>query len=141
MKLSAPGECTAAYTTNGKPPSGEDDSGLSEVEVPLTRGGRGYLIENRNLMVYPEAPGSFLLDDSSLPSGKVLKAAAFSSSGEMGRSVTRVYFLTQEFSRLFPGCLTVSVAADPAGLLDHERGILATGAAYEVGRRRRRQRN
>jgi hypothetical protein len=132
VRLSAPEGSTVAFTTNGKTPSPEDDSGSSEVEVVLTRGGTGYLIENRDLMVYPEAPGSFLLDDPSLPSGKVLKAAAFSPSGEMGRSVTRVYFLTQEFSRLFPGCLTVSVAADPAGLLDHERGILAAGAAYEV---------
>jgi hypothetical protein len=132
VSLHAPKGYTIAFTTDGKLPSSGDDSGLSEVEVLLARGGRGYLIENRDLMVYPEAPESFLLDDPSLPSGKVLRAALRSPSGEMGKPVTRVYFLTHEFFRLFPGCLTVSVVADPADLLEHEKGILAAGAVYDT---------
>ena len=132
VRLSAPEGYTIAFTTNGKPPSLEDDSGLSEVEVVLTRGVTGYLIENRDLMVYSGFPRYYLHDDPSLPSGIVLKAALCPRPGEMGETVTRVYFLTEDHARLFPGCLVISVAADPADLLDYEKGILATGAVYEA---------
>lgn len=113
VKASAPEGYTLALTTNGKEPSSEDDSGLRKAEVLLTRGGEGYLIENRDLMVYPEIPESFLLDDPSLPSGRVLRAALVSASGRVEKDETGVFFLTSD-------------------MLDYDRGILATGAVYDA---------
>ena len=43
--LSAPKGYTIAFTTDGKPPSFDDDSGSSEIEVVMKRGGSGCLIE------------------------------------------------------------------------------------------------
>ncbi len=131
VTLSAPEGCTVAFTTDGRLPTAEDDSGLQEIKVELGDRGTGYLIEHRDLMVYPEFAKSFLLDDPSLPSGVVLRAAAVSSSGVLGEPETKIFFPGLNFADLYPQCLIVSVIIDPEDLLDHEKGILASGAVYD----------
>jgi len=130
VTLSAPEGCSVAFTQNGKLPTAGDDSGQQTVEITLKSGGTGYLIGNRDLMVYPEFPGSFMLDDPSLPSGCVLRAAAISQNGEVGTVWTQVYFLGGELTARFNGCLVISIVTDPSNLLDYDTGILATGAIY-----------
>ena len=132
VTITAPEGCTVAYTTNGALPTAEHDSGMQTVEVTLECGGSGYLIEHREHMMYPEVPNSRLLDDPSLPAGKVLRAAAVSPSGEIGEAETRVYFPGVDLTASFPECLVVSIVTDPANLLDYETGILTPGALYDV---------
>lgn len=132
VTITAPEGFTIAFTTNGNPPSLENDSGLSSLEIEISRGGQGYLMENRNLMVFPGVSRSYLRDNPSLPSGKVLRTALISPSGELEEMGKKVYFLTSDFISLFPGCLAISVVVDPICLLDYETGILATGAVYDA---------
>ena len=132
VTLSAPEGCTIAFTTDGRIPTAREDCGLQEVDIVLEDGGTGYLIRNRDRMVYPDLSRSFLLDDPTLPSSRVLRACTISPSGEAGEPDTKVYFLNKDFHRLFPGCLVLSITADPDDLLDYEHGILAAGAFYDT---------
>ncbi|MBP5255091.1 MAG: CotH kinase family protein [Lachnospiraceae bacterium] len=136
VTITAPEGCTIAYTTNGKTPTAADDTGRTEVRVVLSKGGDGYLIQHRDLLMIPELPARMVLADPSLPSGKVLRAAAVSQTGEAGEAVTKVYFLQTDFEKRFPGCLVVSIVADPADLLDYETGILTPGAIFDAWKRK-----
>ena len=132
--LSAPEGYTVAFTRDGSIPTAEDDSGLQSAEIELRQDAPGYLIQNRSLMVYPDFADSFLLEDPTLPEGCVLRAAAVSPAGEIGPVETKVYFSGVDFASCFPGCLVLSIVADPADLLDYETGILAAGALYDAWR-------
>lgn len=134
VTLTAPEGCTVAFTTNGKEPSSGDDSGLSETEVVLGKQGSGYLIDHRDLLTYPDLSFSFLLDDPSLPSANILRAASVSPAGELGKTETKIYFLNVDFQRLFPDCLVISIVTDPENLLDYDKGILTPGAIYDAWR-------
>ena len=131
VTLSAPENCTIAFTVNGKTPSSDDDSGLSEIEVTLGKTGSHYLIDHRELMSYSDLSFSFLLDDPSLPSASILRAAPVSPDGVIGEIDTRVYFVDVDFPRLFPDCLILSIVTDPGNLLDYETGILTPGKIYD----------
>ena len=131
VTLTAPEGCTLAWTVNGKVPGPADDTGTRTVRLVLTQGWMGYLIRNREKMMYPEDKGACLLADPSLPAGHVVTAAVVTPGGEMGEPVTRVYFPGLDMDRLFPGCLVVSLVTDPVNLLDPETGILTPGNIYE----------
>ncbi len=131
VTISAPENCTIAFTVNGKTPSSDDDSGLSEIEVTLGKSGTDYLINHRELMSYSDLSFSFLLDDPSLPSASILRAVPVSPEGVVGETVTRVYFIDVDFPRLFPDCLILSIVTDPDNLLDYETGILTPGRIYD----------
>ncbi len=134
VTLSAPENCTIAFTVNGKTPSLDDDSGLSEIEVTLGKSGSDYLIDHRELMSYSDLSFSFLLDDPSLPSASILRAAPVSPEGMIGETDTRVYFIDINLPRLFPDCLILSIVTDPDNLIDYETGILTPGRIYDVWR-------
>ncbi len=131
VTLSAPENCTIAFTVDGKTPSSNDDSGLSEIEVTFGKTGSNYLIDHRELMSYSDLSFSFLLDDPSLPSASILRAAPVSPEGVIGETDTRVYFIDVDFPRLFPDCLILSIVTDPDNLLDYETGILTPGRIYD----------
>ena len=134
VTLSAPENCTIAFTVNGKTPSLDDDSGLSEIEVTLGKSGSDYLIDHRELMSYSDLSFSFLLDDPSLPSASILRAAPVSPEGMIGETDTRVYFIDVNLPRLFPDCLILSIVTDPDNLIDYETGILTPGRIYDEWR-------
>lgn len=60
VTLSAPEGCTIAFTTDGRIPTAREDCGLQEVDIVLEDDGTGYLIRNRDRMVYPDLFRSFL---------------------------------------------------------------------------------
>ena len=133
MHIKAPEGYTIAYTTNGTKPSGKDASGKSELDVTLNRSMSGYLVEHRELLLYPGLVSFPLLQDESLPAGVVLNTALVDSKGTVGDKIqTNVYFLNVDFAKNFPGCMVVSITTDPQNLLDYKTGILATGAVYDV---------
>ena len=134
VKLTAPEGYTIAFRTDGTFPTASDDSRKSVVEVELSKNTAGYLAEHKELQIMKDFPGSKLQDDPDLPSGAILCAALVDSEGTIGDPEIKVYYLGLDFDELFPGFLVLSVATDPANLLDYERGILATGAVYDAWR-------
>ena len=132
VTLSAPEGCTIAYTTDGHIPDAANDSGQTVVNIRLKPSGTGYLIKHRDRMIYPDFSGFTLLDDPSLPSGIVLRAAAAHPDGSTGPVQTNVYFKDMDFPSRYPGCLVLSVVVDPDDLLDYDTGILAAGAFYDA---------
>lgn len=134
VHMKAPAGYTIAFTTNGTIPSGKDASGRSELDVTLNRSMSGYLVEHRELLLYPELVADFLLlQDDSLPAGVVLNTALVDSKGTVGDKIqTNVYFLNVDFAKKFPGCPVVSITTDPQNLLDYKTGILTTGAVYDA---------
>ena len=137
VALEAPEGCTVAFTTDGRTPTPADDSGSRRVQVELEALGedvRGYLVSHASLMLPPDDPNARLLDSPLLPSGRVLRACAVRPDGTLGAPEARTYLLGIDLAQRFPGCPVVSVVVDPSDLLDYERGILATGAAYDAWR-------
>ena len=133
VHMKAPAGYTIAFTTNGTMPSGKDASGKSELDVTLNRSMSGYLVEHRELLLYPELADFPLLQDESLPAGVVLNTALVDRKGTVGDKIqTNVYFLNVDFARKFPGCPVVSITTDPQNLLDYKTGILTTGAVYDA---------
>ena len=131
VRIDAPDGFRIAYTTNGCVPGRGDDSGRSSVTVRLKAGEGGYLIGHRDQMVFP-TDSTPILENADLPQGRVLCAALLDPSGEVVLRETRVYFFGEDFYTRFPGCLIVSVYADPDDLLDYDRGILVTGAVFDA---------
>ena len=131
VTVTAPAGCSVAWTVNGKAPQPADDTGVQSVRLTLSQGWSGYLIRNRERMMYPEDIGATLIDDLSLPTGHVVTAAVVTPEGEMGEPVSRVYFPGLDMESLFPGCLVVSIVTDPKNLLDAQTGILTPGNMYE----------
>ena len=135
VELEAPDGCTVALTTDGSSPTAERDTGCGSVRLTLDALGRtvrGYLAGHRALMFMPVDPNQYMLDDPHLPSGRVLRAAAVRDGELVGKPIERVFFLGASFGARFPGCLVMSLVVDRDDLLDYERGILATGAAYDA---------
>ena len=132
VKLTAPEGYTIAVRTDGTLPTAEDDSGNCVVEVELSKNTARYLAEHRKLQIMKDFTESKLRDDADLPSGVMLCAALVDSEGTIGEPEIKVYYLGLDFDELFPGFLILSVATDPANLLDYDKGILATGAVYDT---------
>ena len=133
VHMKAPEGYTIAFTTNGTTPTGKDDGGKSELEVTLDRNMSGYLADHRDLILCSEFKRSVLCQDDSLPAGIVLNTALVDSKGTVSDRVkTEVYFLEADFAKRFPGCLVVSLIADPRDLLDYKTGIYASGAVYDA---------
>ena len=133
VHMKAPEGYTIAFTTNGTMPSGKDASGKSELEVTLNRNMSGYLVDHRDMILYPEFGKSVLCQDDSLPAGIVLNTALVDDKGTVSDKVkTDVFFLEADFAKRFPGCLVVSLTVDPRDLLDYKTGIYASGAVYDT---------
>ena len=135
VTVTAPEGYTVAFRTDGTLPTAKDDSGSSEVSVELAKNTARYLIGNRELQIMKDFSHSKLLDDPSLPSGVMFCAAAVDAEGKVGKPEIKTYFPGLGFNELYPDCLVLSVMTDPAGLLDYNRGILATGAVYDKWRK------
>ena len=134
VEVEAPIGCTVALTTDGSAPTAAHDTGQRQVRTTLEALGRsvtGHLFKHRDLMLMREDPDQLLFDSPNLPSGRVLRAAAVRDGAVVGEPTTRVFLLGTDLAQRFPGCLVVSIVADPADLLDYERGILAKGAIYD----------
>ena len=133
VHMKAPEGQTIAFTTNGTTPSGKNASGKSELEITLNRNMSGYLVDHRDLILYPELGISVLCQDESLPAAVVLNTAMVDEKGIVSDKVqTNVYFLEADFAGRFPNCLIVSVITDPRDLLDYKTGIYASGSVYNA---------
>lgn len=131
LTLTAPKGATVAYTTDGSTPTAAHDTGKATLTLSLAPLEAHTLASQASAMLFPDLAQQFN-DAPDLPSGVIVRAAACGASGSIGAPTTHVYFLGIDFSERFPECLVASVAVDPVDLLDHERGILATGAVYET---------
>ncbi len=134
VTLTAPKGYSVAYTTDSSQPGIADDSGKRRVRVSLNRSMAGNLINHSQLMTLPVLHKASFQDDSSLPFGCVLRSVLIGPDGETGDVGTEVYFLGNDFSAKYPGCMVVSIVADPDDLLDYDSGILAAGAVYDSWR-------
>ena len=132
LTITAPQGYTVAYTTDGTVPTIEDDSRKQSISIVLKPGTEGYLIKHADLQLMPEYKDMHLLEDPSLPAGRMVTAALVNHAGELEDMRSEVYFLSPSFSELFPGALVFSVMIDPYSLLDYDTGILATGAVYDA---------
>ena len=135
LSLTAPEGYTIAYTTDGTVPLLKNDSGRSSLRIRLRKGTEGYLIGHADLQIIPDYKDAHLLDDPSLPAGRIITAALVDKSGSVGMPESKVFFIGTEFDKLFPGALVLSVITDPENLLDYGTGILATGAVYDAWKR------
>lgn len=86
----------------------------------------GTLVSHAEEMTNPGE--SLISDNEALPYGVVLRLAAVDPQGTVREYRTEVYLLSEDLSAHRPGCLNVSLAADPADLVDYEQGILVKGA-------------
>ncbi len=135
LSLTAPEGYTIAYTTDGTVPLLKNDSGRSSLRIRLRKGTEGYLIKHADLQIIPDYKDAHLLDDPSLPGGRIITVALVDKSGSVGMPESKVFFIGTEFDKLFPGALVLSVITDPENLLDYGTGILATGAVYDAWKR------
>ena len=133
VTLRAPEGFSLACTTDGSVPTVEDDCGQSELNVRLDQPSH-YLSDHRDAMVCPDFMRYELIADQELPGGTVLTISLVRSDGTLSKPVSKVYFLGLDFDKLFPNCLILSIYTDPAGLLDYQTGILASGAIYDAWR-------
>ena len=131
VTLTAPKGSTIAYTTDGRVPTADDDTGKALVRVRLRSDEAGYLVQHADLMGFSEVVEMRLYESASLPDERVLRAALVNESGEIGEVVTRAYLLDVDLAKRFPNCLVISIVTDPANLLDYDTGIMALGAAYD----------
>ncbi len=131
VTIMAPEGCTLALTTDGTEPAASDDTHLAVVRVTLESASGHYLMEHKDLMLYPEFPQINMYESDRLPSGRVLNVAPVDSAGKIGNTVSKVYFLDTDLYKRFPDCLILSVTVDPDDLLNYDDGILAAGAVYD----------
>ena len=134
VELTAPKGYTIAFTTDASLPKIEDDCGSNRVDVHLSSSMTGTLISHSDLMQLPVLEEAKLRDDPSLPFGCVLRAMLIGPDTEAGEVSTEVYFLGTDFSERFPGCIILSLVAEPDSLLDYETGILAAGKVFDSWR-------
>ena len=144
VRLRAPLGYRIAYTTDGSAPTAADDCGAGDVLVRLEKGETGYLLSHRKDLICP-LDRALPREDGELPRGTVLRVALLDGKDRVAAQDARIYYLGEDFSRRYPGCLVISVWTDPENLLDKERGLLNPGYIYEEwahtteGRRARRK--
>ena len=129
VRISVPQDCTIAYTTDGSKPQADQSTGEQSLTLLLGRSMSGTLVSHAEEMTYPGEP--LISDNEALPYGVVLRLAAVDPQGTVREYRTEVYLLSEDLSAHRPDCLIVSLSADPADLVDYERGILVKGAVYD----------
>ena len=130
VTVTAPEPYRIACTTDGHRPSLADDCGASTLSLTLEKEDAGTLLRQKDrLLCSLDTP---LLESAELPCGRVLRVSLLDPDDRIVASQTRVYFLGADFAARYPGCLVLSVFAEPEDLLDEDRGILVTGAVYSV---------
>ena len=123
VEIEAPEGYRVAATTDGVAPGPDNDSGESFLTLTLNAGEGGYLVANRDLMLFPEGSAP-IMENEALPQGRVLCAALLDASGTVVLQETRIYFFENDFYERFPDCLIISIYADPDDLLNYDRGSL-----------------
>lgn len=129
VQVRAPKGCTIAYTTDGSMPQAGKTTGKESLTLTLDRSMSGTLTRYAEDIAYPGEP--LISDNNTLPFGVVLKLAAVDTKGTVQEYRTETYLLGENIDARWPDCLIVSLAADPADLVDYERGILVKGAIYD----------
>lgn len=129
VQVQAPDGCTIAYTTDGSVPQADRTTGQDSLTLTLDRSMSGTLTAYAEDMAYPGEP--LISDNDALPYGVVLQLAAVDSQGTVQEYRTESYLFGENLADRWPDCLIVSLAADPADLVDYERGILVKGAIYD----------
>lgn len=128
VTVTAPEGYRIACTTDGRCPTAEDDCGASTLSLTLEKEEAGTLLRQKDRLLCPlDTP---LLESAELPCGRILRVSLLDPEGRVAASQTRVYFLGADFAARYPGCLVLSVFAEPEDLLDEDRGILVKGAVY-----------
>lgn len=129
ITVRAPQGCTISYTTDGSYPHAEQTTGRNKIILRLSRSMSGTLVSHAEEMAYPS---KFVMHDSdTLPYGVVLRVAVIDQEGNVQEQKTAVYLFGEKLHERWANCLIVSLALDPADLLDYERGILVKGAIYD----------
>ena len=132
VTVTAPSGYRIACTTDGRCPTAEDDCGASPLSLTLEKEAAGTLLRQKGRLLCPlDTP---LLESTELPCGRILRVSLLDLEGRVAASETRVYFLGADFAARYPGCLVLSVFAEPEDLLDEDRGILVKGAVYSAWR-------
>ena len=130
VTVTAPVSYRIAYTIDGRCPTPEDSCGANALELTLKKEASGTLLRQRDRLLCPlDTP---LLESAELPCGRILRVSLLDADDRIAASQTRVYFLGADFAARYPGCLVLSVLAEPEDLLDEERGILVKGAVYSA---------
>ena len=116
------------YTTDGSIPSA--DSNVYSGPIKLKKQSMSKRIE--------EAAGlmdiwRFTINPSEgrFPEATVIRAASLLPDGTFGPVSTATYFIGTDLKEKY-GCAVISLAADPDGLLDNDKGILVRGALYDM---------
>ena len=128
VTVTAPEGYRIACTLDGRRPTLADDCGASTLSLTLEKEEAGTLLRQKDRLLCPlDTP---LLESAELPCGRILRVSLLDPEGRVAASQTRVYFLGADFAARYPGCLVLSVFAEPEDLLDEDRGILVKGAVY-----------
>lgn len=132
VTVTAPAGYRIACTTDGRCPTAENDCGASTLTLTLKKETAGTLLRQKDRLLCPlDTP---LLESAELPCGRILRVSLLDLSDQIAASETRIYFLGADFAARYPGCLVLSVFAEPEDLLDEDRGILVKGAVYSAWR-------
>lgn len=132
VTVTAPAGYRIAFTTDGRAPTPADSCGASTLELTLEKEKAGTLLQQKDRLLCPlDTP---MLVSGELPCGRILRVSLLDLAGGIAASRTQVYFLGADFAARYPGCLVLSVLAEPEDLLDEDRGILVKGSVYSAWR-------
>ena len=132
ITLSAPKGHSIYYTEDGSIPTTE--SQIYSKPIFLTEEGNRWVnksavdkmaIKFRRHLINP------ISVTSELPSANIIRAIAVAPDGTQSKVVTKTYFIGADLRVDYDNIMVVSIATDPENLLDHEKGILATGKIFD----------
>ena len=132
ITLSAPKGHSIYYTEDGSIPTTE--SQIYSKPIYLTEEGNRWVnksavdkmaIKFKRHLINP------ISVTSELPSANIIRAIAVAPDGTQSKVVTKTYFIGADLRVDYDNIMVVSIATDPENLLDHEKGILATGKIFD----------
>ena len=137
LSLKAPEGYEIYYTTDGSEPSQASPHYDGPISVTDADGQERLLSSQSSIDAmtnYDFNSFYFIPDQSKLARATIIKAKAFTAMGRSTETVTKTYFVGKSIAERYGGIAVMSLTTDPAGLLDYNTGIMASGKIYDEWR-------
>ena len=131
LVLGNPSDLPVVYTTDGSTPNAASPIASSSLTIDSSDTNRALV--KKLAMEIPDF--RTIVDDDSLPTATVIRAATLLPNGTLGPVFTNTYFVHENLAELFGDIMVVSLVTDPSNLLNYNTGIIAKGAIYDEHRK------